>query len=446
MISWRNIAAYAPLITTLLVNRFQTCRTLIRNLHKVVVAVGGDDERYLHLLAYLRLRLAKAFTKRGLMVGSVVLTKYAAHPKVLRFEERLADAGIPVYHHYLIDGYPSNISNIVSDNGYGKNDFIHTQRQLVVITAPGPGSGKMAVCLSQLYHENKRGVKAGYAKFETFPIWNLPLRHPVNMAYEAATADLNDINMIDPWHLEAYGKTTVNYNRDVEIFPVLKATFERMYGTCPYKSPTDMGVNMAGNCIFDNDAVSEASLQEIVRRYYNAVKNAAKGAGNKEEIYKLELLMNQAGISAESRRCAAAAQEIAAKTEQPAAAAELKDGTIVTGKTSALLGCASATLLNALKHLAGIDDDVLLIGPDVIKPIQELKTNHLGNKNPRLHTDEVLIALAISATADKNAAAAMNKLCELKNCEMHSSVLLAQVDENVLKKLGVRLTSEPAKK
>lgn len=391
------------------------------------------------------LRLAKAFTKRGLMVGSVVLTKYAAHPKVLRFEERLADAGIPVYHHYLIDGYPSNISNIVSDNGYGKNDFIHTQRQLVVITAPGPGSGKMAVCLSQLYHENKRGVKAGYAKFETFPIWNLPLRHPVNMAYEAATADLNDINMIDPWHLEAYGKTTVNYNRDVEIFPVLKATFERIYGTCPYKSPTDMGVNMAGNCIFDNDAVSEASLQEIVRRYYNAVKNAAKGAGNKEEIYKLELLMNQAGISAESRRCAAAAQEIAAKTEQPAAAAELKDGTIVTGKTSALLGCASATLLNALKHLAGIDD-VLLIGPDVIKPIQELKTNHLGNKNPRLHTDEVLIALAISATADKNAAAAMHKLCELKNCEMHSSVLLAQVDENVLKKLGVRLTSEPAKK
>lgn len=265
------------------------------------------------------------------------------------------------------------------------------------------------------------------------------------MAYEAATADLNDINMIDPWHLEAYGKTTVNYNRDVEIFPVLKATFERMYGTCPYKSPTDMGVNMAGNCIFDNDAVSEASLQEIVRRYYNAVKNAAKGAGNKEEIYKLELLMNQAGISAESRPCAAAAHELAAETDQPAAAAELKDGTIVTGKTSALLGCASATLLNALKHLAGINDDVLLIGPDVIKPIQELKINHLGNKNPRLHTDEVLIALAISATADENAAKAMHKLCELKNCEMHSSVLLAQVDENVLKKLGVRLTSEPAK-
>ncbi len=392
------------------------------------------------------LRLAKAFTKCGLMVGSVVLTKYAPHPKVLRFEERLADAGIPVYHHYLIDGYPSNISNIVSDNGYGKNDFIRTERQLVVVTAPGPGSGKMAVCLSQLYHENKLGVKAGYAKFETFPIWNIPLRHPVNMAYEAATADLNDINMIDPWHLEAYGKTAVNYNRDVEIFPVLKATFEKIYGTCPYKSPTDMGVNMAGNCIFDNDAVSQASLQEIVRRYYNAVKNAAKGAGNKEEIYKLELLMNQANINSESRVCAAAAHELAAKTDQPAAAAELKDGTTVTGKTSALLGCASATLLNALKHLAGIDDDVLLIGPDVIKPIQELKTNHLGNKNPRLHTDEVLIALAISATTDENAAAAMQKLCELKNCEMHSSVLLAQVDENVLKKLGVRLTSEPANK
>ncbi len=392
------------------------------------------------------LRLAKAFTKCGLMVGSVVLTKYAPHPKVLRFEERLADAGIPVYHHYLIDGYPSNISNIVSDNGYGKNDFIRTERQLVVVTAPGPGSGKMAVCLSQLYHENKLGVKAGYAKFETFPIWNIPLRHPVNMAYEAATADLNDINMIDPWHLEAYGKTAVNYNRDVEIFPVLKATFEKIYGTCPYKSPTDMGVNMAGNCIFDNDAVSQASLQEIVRRYYNAVKNAAKGAGNKEEIYKLELLMNQAGISSESRACAAASHELAAKTDKPAAAAELKDGTIITGKTSALLGCASATLLNALKHLAGIDNGVLLIGPDVIKPIQKLKTNHLGNKNPRLHTDEVLIALAISATTNENAAAAMQKLCELKNCEMHSSVLLAQVDENVLKKLGVRLTSEPANK
>ena len=391
-------------------------------------------------------RLIGEFEKKGLYVGSVVITQFAGQNGAVQFREKLEKRGIKVYQHYKIEGYPSNIPLIVSENGFGKNDYIETPRPLVVITAPGPGSGKMATCLSQLYHENKRGVKAGYAKFETFPIWNLPLRHPVNMAYEAATADLNDINMIDPWHLEAYGKTTVNYNRDVEIFPVLKATFERMYGTCPYKSPTDMGVNMAGNCIFDNDAVSQASLQEIVRRYYNAVKNAAKGAGNKEEIYKLELLMNQAGISAESRPCAAAAHELAAESDQPAAAAELKDGTIVTGKTSALLGCASATLLNALKHIAGINDDVLLIGPDVIKPIQELKINHLGNKNPRLHTDEVLIALAISATADENAAKAMHKLCELKNCEMHSSVLLAQVDENVLKKLGVRLTSEPAKK
>lgn len=391
-------------------------------------------------------RLIKAFRGKGLMVGSVVLTKYAPNPKTLAFEKRLQNAGIPVYHHYLIDGYPSNISNIVSDEGYGKNDYIKTERQLVVITAPGPGSGKMATCLSQLYHENKRGVKAGYAKFETFPIWNIPLRHPVNMAYEAATADLNDINMIDPWHLEAYGKTTVNYNRDVEIFPVLKAIFEEIYGTCPYKSPTDMGVNMAGNCIFDDEAVSEASRQEIVRRFFDAVKNAARGADNKDEIYKLEILMKQAGIDENSRKCTAAARELAEKTGQPAAAAELCDGTVVTGKTSALLGCASATLINALKHLAGIDDEALLIGPDIIKPIQELKVNHLRNKNPRLHTDEVLIALSISAVTDKNAAAAIAQLCNLKNCEMHMSVIPAHVDENVLKKLGVRLTCEPEKK
>lgn len=386
------------------------------------------------------LRLVNAFEGMGLMVGSVVLTKYVSTPRVNAFEQKLKERGIPFYHHYLIDGYPANISKIVSDEGYGKNDYIKTTRSLVVITAPGPGSGKMATCLSQLYHENKRGIKAGYAKFETFPIWNIALKHPVNIAYEAATADLNDVNMIDPWHLEAYGETTVNYNRDVEIFPVLKATFDKIYGKCPYKSPTDMGVNMAGNCIFDDEAVKEAANQEIIRRFFNAKCNQIKGRASKDEIYELELLMNNAGLCVDDRKCALEATRLEEKTGAPAAAIELSDGKTVTGKTSALLGCASAMLLNALKVLAGIDDDVLLIAPEVIKPIQELKINHLGNKNPRLHTDETLIALSISAVNDEKAKLALNQISKLKNCEMHSSVMLAQVDENVLKKLGIRLT------
>ena len=385
-------------------------------------------------------RLIDAFRSKGLMVGSVVLTKYISAPKVIAFENKLEKAGIPCYHHYLIDGYPANISHIVSEEGYGKNDYIETQRELVIITAPGPGSGKMATCLSQLYHENKRGVKAGYAKFETFPIWNLPLNHPVNIAYEAATADLNDVNMIDPWHLDAYGETTVNYNRDVEIFPVLKATFDRIYGKCPYKSPTDMGVNMAGNCIVDDEAVRYAANQEIIRRYYSACCSTLKGIDKKDEIYKLELLMNNAGLSTEDRLCAKTAEELAKKTGAPAAAIELNDGTVITGKTSLLLGCASAMLLNALKHLANIDDDILLILPEVIKPIQELKINHLGNKNPRLHTDEVLIALSVSAVTDSNAKLALEQLQKLKNTEMHSSVLLSPIDENLLKNLGIRVT------
>ena len=371
------------------------------------------------------LRLVNAFEGMGLMVGSVVLTKYVSTPRVNAFEQKLKDRGIPFYHHYLIDGYPANISKIVSDEGYGKNDYIKTNRSLVVITAPGPGSGKMATCLSQLYHENKRGIA---------------LKHPVNIAYEAATADLNDVNMIDPWHLEAYGETTVNYNRDVEIFPVLKATFDKIYGKCPYKSPTDMGVNMAGNCIFDDEAVKEAANQEIIRRFFNAKCNQIKGRASKDEIYKLELLMNNAGLCVDDRKCALEATRLEEKTGAPAAAIELSDGKTVTGKTSALLGCASAMLLNALKVLAGIDDDVLLIAPEVIKPIQELKINHLGNKNPRLHTDETLIALSISAVNDEKAKLALNQISKLKNCEMHSSVMLAQVDENVLKKLGIRLT------
>ena len=385
-------------------------------------------------------RLIDAFESMGLMVGSVVLTKYVSTPKINAFEQQLKDKGIDFYRHYLIDGYPANIAKIVSDDGYGKNDYIKTSRSLVVITAPGPGSGKMATCLSQLYHENKRGIKAGYAKFETFPIWNIALNHPVNIAYEAATADLNDVNMIDPWHLEAYGKTTVNYNRDVEIFPVLKATFDKIYGKCPYKSPTDMGVNMAGNCIFDDEAVRNASNQEIIRRFFTAKVNQIKGRSSKDEIYKLELLRNNAGLSVDDRKCYVEATALAEKTGAPACAVELPNGEIVTGKTSELLGCSSAMLLNVLKKLAGIDDGVLLISPEVIKPIQELKINHLGNKNPRLHTDETLIALSISAVNDEKAKLALNQLSLLKNCEMHSSVVLSHVDENVLKKLGVRLT------
>ncbi len=384
-------------------------------------------------------RLINAFESKGLFVGSVCLTKYSATPKVLAFEQKLEEAGIKTYHHYLIDGYPRNIAKIVSDNGYGKNDYIETSRELVVITAPGPGSGKMATCLSQLYHENKRGIKAGYAKFETFPIWNIPLNHPINIAYEAATADLNDVNMIDPWHLEAYGETTVNYNRDVEIFPVLKATFDKIYGKCPYKSPTDMGVNMAGNCIFDDEAVTEASNNEIIRRYLTAKVNKKRGQSNDEEIYKLELLLNNANLTENSRQCVAVAEKLAKETNAPAASIELPDGRILTGKTSQLLGCASASLLNALKTLAGIDD-ITLIDPKVIEPIQDLKTNHLGAHNPRLHTNEVLIALSISAVTDENAKKALAQLSALKDSEMHCTVMLSRVDENVIKQLGIRLT------
>lgn len=420
---------------------------------EIVIVISAEDIEKAKLRGDLGItydkdviRLIKAFTDKGLFVGSVVLTMYAPHPKVIDFEERLKALGYPVYHHYMIDGYPSNISKIVSDDGYGKNDYIKASRSLVVITAPGPGSGKMATCLSQLYHENKRGIKAGYAKFETFPIWNIPLNHPVNMAYEAATADLNDVNMIDPWHLQAYGKTTVNYNRDVEIFPVLKATFDKIYGECPYKSPTDMGVNMAGNCIVDDDAVSQASRDEIIRRYFTTLCDSLVHKNKQDELYKLELLLNQAEISAESRVPVLPAREIEEKTGAPATAIELADGTVITGKTSDLLGSASAMLLNALKHLAGIDDEVLLIPPEIIVPVQELKINHLGNKNPRLHTDEVLLALSISAVADEKAKRALDELVNLKNCEMHSTVILAQVDQNILKKLGIRLTCDPKNK
>lgn len=389
------------------------------------------------------LRLINAFKEMGLMVGSVVITKYSGQPAADKFRLRLKNLNVKSYIHYIIEGYPSDIPHIVSDEGYGKNDYIETSRPLVVVTAPGPGSGKMATCLSQLYHEHKRGIKAGYAKFETFPIWNLPLKHPVNLAYEAATADLNDVNMIDPFHLEAYGTTTVNYNRDVEIFPVLCAMFEQISGECPYKSPTDMGVNMAGNCIIDDTICCDASKQEIIRRYYNALIDVKKGIGSKEVIYKLELLMKQAAISVADRKVISAANSLSCETELPAVAIELSDGTLITGKTSDLLGASSSALLNAVKYLAGIDDSIHMVSPEAICPIQTLKTKYLGSRNPRLHTDEVLIALSMSAASDNNARLALTQLSKLKGCEVHSTVLLSSVDESVFKRLGMHLTCEP---
>jgi uncharacterized protein (UPF0371 family) len=389
------------------------------------------------------LRLIDAFKGKGLYVGSVVLTQFSGQPSAEKFQTQLEAMGMKVYRHYPIDGYPYNVSTIVSDEGYGKNEFVKTKRPLVVVTAPGPGSGKMAVCLSQLYHEHKNGVNAGYAKFETFPIWNLPLKHPVNIAYEAATADLNDVNMIDPFHLEAYGETTVNYNRDVEIFPVLKTMFERIYGECPYKSPTDMGVNMAGNCITDDDAVSLAAKAEIIRRYYGALCKKRQTNAGEEEIHKIELLMQQAEITVEDRPVVGAALKKADLTEAPATAMEMPDGTILTGKTSKLLGSSSALLLNALKYLANIDDSVMLIQPDIIEPIQDLKVNCLGNHNPRLHTDEVLVALSICAATNEQAKKAIDALKLLRGLEAHSTVILSQVDMNVFKKLGINITCEP---
>ena len=389
------------------------------------------------------LRLIDAFTEFGLYVGSVVITQFAGQHLAENFESRLKSLGVKSYRHYPIAGYPSDISLIVSEDGYGKNDYIETTRKLVVVTAPGPGSGKMATCLSQLYHENKRGIKAGYAKFETFPIWSIPLQHPVNVAYEAATADLADVNMIDPFHLEAYGKTTVNYNRDVEIFPVVNAIFEKIYGESPYKSPTDMGVNMAGFAITDDEACCEASKMEIIRRYYEARAAVRMGLSDGTDVTKIEFLMKKSGIDTSDRRVIGAALVRAESTGGPAVALELPDGQIVTGKTTDLLGPASAALLNALKTLAGISHSIPLISPNVIEPISDLKINHMGNHNPRLHTDEVLIALAISATTNPVAELAMQQIGKLQHSDLHSTTMLSSVDLNMLKKLGIEVTCEP---
>ncbi len=416
---------------------------------EVVVAINADDIEKNKIrgdlgITYDRdvVRLINIFRDFGLYVSSVVLTRYNDQPIARAFQARLESMDIKVYHHYNIPGYPGDTAHVVSQEGFGRNDYIETTRSLVVVTAPGPGSGKLATCLSQLYHENQRGVKAGYAKFETFPVWNLALNNPVNLAYEAATADLSDVNMIDPYHLEAYGTTTVNYNRDVEAFPVLVAMFEQILGRCPYKSPTDMGVNMVGNCIIDQNVAKEASCQEIVRRYYTALCDQKRGRNNDGAVRKLEMLMRKVGVEPGIRRVVQPALDREAATGMPAAAMELPDGTIVTGRTSDMLGASSALLMNALKKLAGMPDEMHLISPVVLDPIQHLKVDHLGNRNPRLHTDETLIALSICAATNPMAELAMEQLSKLRGCDVHSTVILSAVDENTFKRLGVNLTTE----
>lgn len=388
-------------------------------------------------------RLIDAYRLVGLYVGSVCLTHYFSSKLVKQFEKTLQKQGIKTYHHYVIPNYPFDVENIISENGLGKNDYIETEKSLVIVTAPGPGAGKMATCISQLYHDNKRGLKSGYAKFETFPIWNLPLKHPVNQAYEAATADLNDINMIDPYHMEAYGISTVNYNRDVEIFPVLNKMFEKIYGSSPYKSPTDMGVNMAGYCISDDAVCQEASKQEIIRRYLKSLVDRKNGHCDDIAVNKIETIMKSLELKVEDRRCVVAAREKANKTNHPASAIELNDSTIVTGKTSNLLGATSAMMINALKHLANIDDDVVVFPKSILEPVCDLKTNYLGGHNPRLHLDEILVALSISAVSNPLAEMCLKQLPKLKGAQFHSSVILSQVDNNTLRKLGIDATSEP---
>ena len=391
-------------------------------------------------------RLRDEFMKRGFLVSSVVITHYNGQSSADAYRARLERMGITVYYHHTIEGYPKNVSLIDSEEGFGKNDYVETTRPLVVVTAPGPGSGKMAVCLSQLYQEMKRGIKAGYAKFETFPVWNLPLKHPVNIAYEAATADLNDVNMIDPFHLEAYGTTAINYNRDIEIFPVLNALFEGIYGENPYKSPTDMGVNMIGYCLADEDACCDAARHEIIRRYYTALGRLAAGDGNDEEVNKISLLMKQARITTDYRLCTVAAKVRKEISEKASAAIELADGTLITAETSPLLGPSAALILNATKHLAGIDHQTKLIPQSMIQPIQETKVTYLHGRNPRLHSDEVLIALSVLSTTDENCRKALACLPQLEGCQMHCTVMLGEVDRKVFKKLGVGLTCDPVKK
>ena len=425
----------------------------LRDQLEIVIVVSAEDIEKNKVRADLGitydedvLRLREEFMSRDFMVGSVVITHYNGQQAADQFRKRLERLGIKSYVHYLIDGYPHNVELIASDEGFGKNDYVETSRELVIITAPGPGSGKMAVCLSQLYNENKRGIRAGYAKFETFPVWNLPLKHPVNIAYEAATADLNDVNMIDPFHLEAYNKTAVNYNRDIEIFPVLNALFEGIYGENPYKSPTDMGVNMIGFCISDDEICCKASKDEIIRRFYDATNKMADGADNESEVNKIRMLFNQAKITTAFRPVTTAAYEKKLETGQQAAAIELEDGTIITAKSSPLLGCSAALLLNAMKHLAEINHEEKLIPQSLIEPVQKTKIEYLGGKNPRLHTDEVLVALSVLSNDDEKCRKALEQLPKLRGCQVHTTVMLSEVDRKIFKKLGCGLTCDPVKK
>ena len=425
----------------------------LRDFAEIVIVISADDIEKNKIrgdigITYDKdvIRLREEFLKRGLFVGSVVVTHYSGQKAADIFINRLNRMNIKTYCHYKIDGYPTNVSLICSDEGFGKDDYVETEKPLVVVTAPGPGSGKMAVCLSQLYQENKRGIKAGYAKFETFPIWNLPLKHPVNMAYEAATADLNDVNMIDPFHLDAYNKITVNYNRDIEIFPVLNAIFEGIYGENPYKSPTDMGVNMAGNCIVDDLVCCEASKQEIIRRYYSSLNLLAEGKASENEVDKISLLMRQAKCSPDDRKVIKAAKDRFERTQLPAAAIELEDGTIITSKTTTLLGPSAALILNAIKYLGGIAHSVKLIPAEMIEPIQNMKVNSLHGNNPRLHTDEVLVALAMLSSSEETCKKALEQLPKLKGCQVHSTVMLSEIDRKIFKKLGVDLTCDPVRK
>ena len=389
------------------------------------------------------IRLADTFRKMGFLVKSVVITQYSRQPGADAFRRRLSSVGIKSYLHYSIPGYPSDVNTIVSENGFGKNDYVKTEKPLVIVTAPGPGSGKMATCLSQLYHEQRRGIKAGYAKFETFPVWNLPLKHPVNLAYEAATADLGDVNMIDPYHLEAYGKTTVNYNRDVEIFPVLRAILESIQGTSPYLSPTDMGVNMAGFCIYDEEAVQEAARLEILRRYYKSAVDDKRSGGDGTQTAHIELIMKMAGVTPDNCPAIAAANKRHEDTKGPAGAMVLPDGSMVTGKTSSLLGASSALLLNALKKIAEISHDEDIISPEALKPICDLKVKKLHHRNPRLHSEEVLIALSISSVHSRSAQKALDCIDALKGSDAHFSVILSPKDEDFYKRLGINVTCEP---
>lgn len=389
------------------------------------------------------IRLKQAFEDFGFKVSGIIITQFDNQAKAIKFQQYLDNLNIPNYKTYNIEGYPNNIDHIISKDGFGRNERLVTTRPLVVITGPGPGSGKMATCLSQMYLDHEAGINAGYAKFETFPIWNIALKHPVNMAYEAATANLDDVNMIDPYHLDAYGELAVNYNRDVEAFPILKKMFEKIMGACPYKSPTDMGVNMAGFCIEDQEGVSRASKEEIIRRYYNTLIDYRYAKESYHAVEKIEMLMSQLGITPLDRTVAVKAREKAKANKTEAFAIRLEDGEIITGKKSDLLSAPSACILNALKKLGNLDDDILLISPHIIEPVSNLKTKSLGGVETSLTANEMLIALSISATTNPLSHMAMKQITKLRGLDAHSTVILSDSQRSMLRKLGLNFTQDP---